>query len=628
MSSRAFPALTLSLLAAATLLSGCGMGVANTDGGTSPLAISGHIMGGNQPVTGATIQLYEAKNAGYGAVATARLPTGDSAKTTGAGGSFTITGLYHCDSDADQVYLVATGGNPGLIAGTYNDQLALMVALGPCSALPSVSNLVVNEVTTVAAVWALAPFMTAYDHVGTSSGNAVGLVNAFGMANNLASFVSGTSPGAAPAGSTIPTAEINSLANSLAYCVNSRGTAGGDPNCGNLIAATTVGTKVPKNTIEIALAIAQHPSNNVGTIIDYGGGTAVAFQPTLGAAPNDLTIAATFGLGSTARETGGMAFDAAGDLWVVATDALYELSPTGAVTNSYPSMAGNAVAIDPSGNIWVGAASKTLLQMISTLPGAPVSHTVTLDGGNDIQSLALDGNGNAWYSCTTCGTVYKYNTSTTANTGYVATGVARASSISIDPTEQVWLGSFDTSATVSVFSNGGTPVTNSPFSCGSCGDSGNVANDSSGNAWIVGRNLTRMTGTGSETNIDGIGGLFNPSAVSIDGAGNAWVTNTASNVLTEGGAKENGGLSEFTNAGAPVTPSTGYVSDSLAAPQSVAVDGSGNVWLRNSGSTDVTAFVGVGAPAATPLALAIKNGTLGSGPGGGGPGGVVTGFRQ
>jgi len=622
--SRAFPALTLSLLAAATLLSGCGMGTNPTNVGVSGAAISGHIIGGQQPVTGSTIQLYEASAAGYGSAAK---PLLSPAVMSLDGGRFDITGLYHCDFDSDQVYLVAKGGNPGLDGNPNNTGLALMAALGPCGTLPSVPNIIVNEVTTVAAVWALAPFMASYDHVGTSSGNAIGLVNAFGMANNLASFVSGLSPGAAPAGATIPTTELYTLANVLASCVNTAGGVAKDGTpCGNLYDATTVGTNVPANTIDAALSIAHHPSNNVGTIYDLGS-TVAPFQTGLSQAPNDWTVAATFGLGSAARQTGGMAFDATGNLWVVATDALYELSPTGAVLNSFDSMAGNTVAIDASGNIWVGASGKTLLEMPPTL-GAPASHTVTLDGGSNIQSLALDGNGNAWYSCSTCGSVYKYNPSTTANTGYVATGVSQASSISLDPSEQVWLGAFDVNAEVSVFTNAGTPVTNSPFSCGSCGDSGYVANDNGGNAWIVGRNLTRMTGAGVATNIDGVGGLFSPSAVSIDGAGNAWVTNTQSSVLQQSGQPEQGGLSEFTNAGTPVTTSTGYVSDSLTSPQSVAVDGSGSVWLRNSGSTNVTAFVGVGAPVATPLALAIKNGTLGSGPGGGGPGGVVSSFKQ
>ncbi len=621
---RAFPAFTLSLLAA-TLLSGCGMGVANTDGGASPLAISGHLVGGNQPVTGSTIQLYDASSTGYGTQATALLTP---AVTTGAGGIFNITGLYHCASGSDQVYLVATGGNPGLPGNVNNPQLALMIALGPCGTLPGVANVVVNEVTTVAAVWALAPFMTSFDHVGTSSGNTVGLVNAFGMANNLASIITGSSPGPAPAGSTIPSAEINSLANALAGCVNTAGGHATDSTpCGNLFDAATVGAKVPTNTIDAALAIAQHPGNNAGTIFNLGAGDAAAFQPTLPQAPNDWTVAASFGLGDTARQTNGMAFDAAGDLWVVATDALYEVSPTGSVLRSFSSMAGNAVSIDPSGNIWVGATGKALLEMPSTL-GSPATFTVTLAGGSNVERLALDGNGNAWYSCSTCGSVYTYNPTTTADTGFVATGVSRAGSISIDPSEQVWLGAFDQNSNVSVFTNAGTPLVNSPFTCESCGFAGNVANDNGGNAWIVGRNLTRMTGTGAVTNIDEVGGLFSPSAVAIDGAGNAWVTNTQSSVLLLSGQPEQGSLSGFTNAGVAVTPSTGYVSDSLTSPQSVAVDGSGSVWLRNSGSTNVTAFVGVGAPVATPLSLAVKNGTLGSGPGGGGPGGVVSGFRQ
>src|SRR5436309_5197156 len=57
MHSRAIPAISLSLLLAASLLSGCGMG---TPGASSAAgaAVQGHIMGGQQPVAGSTIQLY------------------------------------------------------------------------------------------------------------------------------------------------------------------------------------------------------------------------------------------------------------------------------------------------------------------------------------------------------------------------------------------------------------------------------------------------------------------------------------------------------------------------------------------------------------------------------------------
>jgi streptogramin lyase len=627
MQSRVFTASTLSLLLTTALLSGCGMGTAAPGGGVEGATISGRIIGGQNPVVGATIQLYEVLGAGYGK---ASHPLLSPVVMSGPGGGFNITNLYNCLSTSDQVYIVATGGDPGLGTGT-NGAIALMAALGPCSALPAVPNINVNEVTTVAAVWALAPFMTSFDHVGTSSTNMTGLANAFGMANNLVSFISGNSPGAAPAGATIPTAEIYSLGNSLAACVNSAGGVAGNNNpCGLLFTAATPPVSnptAPTDTIGAALNIALYPGSHVGDVFNVGAGVGAPFQTALSQAPNDWTIAANFVVGT--RQTSGIAFDASGDLWVDAADGLYELSPAGSLLNTF-SMAGNAVSIDPAGNIWVGASGQSLLELPSTL-GSPVAHTVLLGGQSNITGLAMDGNGNAWYSCNSCSSVYEFNPTTSSSTGFVATGVTQASNVSIDPSEHVWLGAFDNNFEVNAFNNNGTQLNNSPFSCGTCGYAGFVANDYSGNAWIVGRNVTLLTPAGTYTNIDGAGGLFSPSGVAIDGAGNAWVTNTVSTVPAPGGGTEQGSLSEFSNAGAAVTSSNGYVSDTLESPQSVAVDGSGNVWLRNSGTSSVTVFVGAGVPVVTPLSLGVKNGTLGTEPGNppsaGGPGGAVTGVK-
>ena len=92
--------------------------------------LRGSVHGGQQPVTGASIQLYAAGTTGYGTSATALLT---SPVVTDSSGSFSITGDYTCPSSTSQLYLVATGGNPGLAAGTNNAALALMAALGPCS---------------------------------------------------------------------------------------------------------------------------------------------------------------------------------------------------------------------------------------------------------------------------------------------------------------------------------------------------------------------------------------------------------------------------------------------------------------------------------------------------------------
>ena len=498
-----------------------------------------------------------------------------------------------------------------------------MAALGNCAdLLAGPTNIVVNELTTVAAAWALAPFATAFDHVGATTTNAVGLSNAFAMAQVLAGSSSGQTPGNAPAGSTIPSAELNTLANVLASCVNTTGGSANDGTaCGNrfLLAtppsgvvaagrsssnAAPAGGAAPTNTADAALDIALNPGNNVA-LINALADPAGPFQPTLGAAPNDWTVAVNFSIGN--RSTSNIAFDATGNLWVEAPDALYELSPQGAALGSFPAMAGNGVAIDATGNIWVTTAINTLAEMPPTL-AAPTVFAAPNTPNKGVDGLAIDGLGNPWYTCDTCTAVYKLNPSNdTVGTSNVA-GSVHQTNISIDTSEQTWLGNFDY-AQINVFANTGVAVPNSPFSCGTCGNAAFVTNDHAGNAWIVGNNLTRLTVGVGFTNYSTGGGLDNPTAVAIDGAGNAWVANTSNLSGTTAGS-----LTEFTNAGKPVSPTDGYVSNVLATPLSVAVDGAGNVWMRNSGAATVTAFVGAGVPVVTPLALGVKNGTLASTP--------------
>jgi hypothetical protein len=477
-----------------------------------------------------------------------------------------------------------------------------MAALGDCGNLTTSTNIILNEVTTVSATWALAHFMTAYDHVSSSTGNATGLRNAFGMAGNIASTARGSSPGDTPAGATIPSAEVNTLANILASCVNTSGPGAGTP-CDTLFTlATPSGGAAPNNTIDAALDIALNPVNNAAGIFAVAPALG-PFQPTLSVAPNDWTVAVNFSIGN--RSTSGIAFDAAGDLWVVSPDALYELSPQGAPLGSYASMAGNGVAIDATGNIWV-TTGNSLLEMPPTL-AAPTTYSAPNLGGTPNDGLALDGLGNAWYTCASCTAVYKVNAAGTYVGAYPVTGVVHSTNVSVDTSENIWLGNYDYANVNELLSGGSTPAQRP---CGACGNAGFVANDGSGNAWIVGYDLTRLTPGGSYTNYESpAGGLRNPSAVAIDGAGNAWVTNTIGvSSLTAGS------LSEFTNAGVAVSPALGYVSDSLATPLSIAVDGSGNVWLRNTGNSTVTAFVGAGVPVVTPLALGVKNNSLGSKP--------------
>ena len=311
--------------------------------------------------------LYAAGSGGYASTNTSQL---SSTVTSGAGGAFSITGLYTCPSASAQMYLVAAGGDSG--AGA-NSSLALMAALGTCSNLSSSTHVIINEVTTVAAAYALAPFMATNSgspgaSLGTSVGNSQGLSQAFTTASNLANTDTGTASGASlPAGATVPSAELFTLADILATCVNSNGSTG---ECSTLFAdATPSGGSAPQNTIDAIFDIAQNPSNNVSALYNLVNGTS-PFQPTLGATPNDWTVAINY-TDATLSGPASLVVDSGGNVWVVNTsgNSLTEFSNSGTVLSGSGYTGGGLsgprfAAIDTSGNIWITNANNSLSEFL------------------------------------------------------------------------------------------------------------------------------------------------------------------------------------------------------------------------------------------------------------------------
>ena len=154
----------------------------SSPGNASPVTAAtsphGEAFGGQQPVSGMSLQLYAAKAAAAMApAATGLFAASVPPRVRAEAFSFPA---YTCPTPSTQVYLVGTGGDPtaGNTGGNTaaNPNLALMVALGSCSSLNSGTRIHMNELTTVAAVWALAPFMsgstTSYLNVGSTSTNA------------------------------------------------------------------------------------------------------------------------------------------------------------------------------------------------------------------------------------------------------------------------------------------------------------------------------------------------------------------------------------------------------------------------------------------------------------------------
>jgi cyclophilin family peptidyl-prolyl cis-trans isomerase len=243
--------------------------------------ISGKVHGGQQPVVGSKVYLY-AVSTTYGGNSISLLKTPGFVLTDATGG-FSITDDYSCPAGS-YVYLLAVGGNPGLLDVT-NSSIALGAGVGLCSSLTSGTYLTVNEVTTVTMTSALAAIASSETQIGSSSDVSA----LFAHISVLNDVTYGTAK-ASDNNAVIPTAAINTLADAIASCVNSNGT--GAP-CSTLFSAAEVlpGKMTPVDTFQAALNIAQNPFRNVGDIYSLATPNAV-FAPTLPAAPTGWNVGA------------------------------------------------------------------------------------------------------------------------------------------------------------------------------------------------------------------------------------------------------------------------------------------------------------------------------------------------
>ena len=264
-----------------------------------PAGRHGLVHGGQQPVTGATIQLYAVGTTGDGSAST---PLLSPAPVTDAQGGFNISSTYTCPSPSSLVYIVASGGNPGLAPGTNNAALSLMAALGPCGNLSPSTFILINELTTVATVYALAPYMTSPSAIGSNAGDAAALAAAFTLASQFANTTTGTTPGTGvPAGTIVPVEQINTIGNIIASCINSPGgTSGDNTPCGTLFSLTTPPGLIPAtNTATALLHLANDPTLNTASLYNLVTPGA-PFQPSLPQVPADLSVRLTVPSGFTA----------------------------------------------------------------------------------------------------------------------------------------------------------------------------------------------------------------------------------------------------------------------------------------------------------------------------------------
>ena len=578
--------------------------------GVAPVVYTGaafvvNVTAGSSAVMGADVKLYAAGSAGNGSAGTNLLAV---AATTDATGSVTVPAKYSCPSAGAQVYLVATGGTVSGATGA-NSNLLMMTAVGRCDSITAATKLIVNEVTSVAAVYALAPFYAAGGAVGASATNLTGLTNAFATAVSLANPSAGTSPGATLPGNAVsPAARVNAVANILHACTASVSA------CGTLYSATTV-TVAPANTLDALFNLVKNPAVNVATL--YGQSLVnQAFKPALTAMPLDFTMFVNY-TGGGMNSPSGIAVDSTGSVWVANyfnvaskfTPVGASVFPTGVtgfgLNNSY------GIAIDLNDNVWipneqpvtqVGTGSVSELSPAgATLAGA----TGYLNGGlNYPLSVAIDPNGTTWvvdYGNSHLTLLSSQGVPLSGTSGYTTSLFAFPVAVAIDGNHFGWIAN-QSGSTITKVSADGQSFTN--FTC--CSGASGLAIDQGNNVWVANFygdsvSLVSNSGTVISSGYTGNGALVRPQGIAVDGAGNVWVANYRKPYLVELAG------SNSSSVGNSLSPAAGLGGDAgLLEAYAVAVDASGNLWISNQGNNTITKFVGIATPVKTPLSALPK----------------------
>lgn len=565
-------------------------------------------------------------------------------------GGFGFT--YTCPSPNALLYAVASGGN-GVESefagdpGTMNPSIKLMAALGPCSSAPS--QFVINELTTVAAVYALNAFRTisAADPLGDMTqlqGKTPAITNAFATAALLADVMTG-SPSV-----SLPTARscmqggapvncsgmgrLTALANALFACVRS---AGGSAPCMQLFGDTNNAT----DTLQAALFIARNPGLvNIQDIFSLSQ-TVAAFLPGLSAAPTDWTISLNF-TGGGMQVPSALAIDGNGNVWVTnavttvteSNKTVTALSATGMPLAGSPFFTGGGtptgIAIDGTGMVWVtsmdGSGLHPAANAVSVL--APDGRIAAFYNAGDLgllpEAIAIDGSGNAWIANLASVTVLSSAGAALFGSPITAGGLNSVANIGIaidGSSGDAWIVGNNPLA---VLSSAGVPLFGSPISVGGLNQPTAIASDnSSGNVWIAnssgGGGVSAFSSTGVPlfgSPIDAGGLNSNVNAllgIAVDGGGNVWVLSSSQQELSA----SNGATSviELSSMGLPLSPGvSGFTGGGLNAPSEqqragIAIDGSGDVWVANAGNNSVTEFIGAATPTATPLVAQIHNPT-------------------
>jgi hypothetical protein len=566
-------------------------------------SVSGTVRAGSLPLSGASVQLYGAGTSGNGSAPTALL---SAPLITDANGAFNIADGVVCPYSNSVLYLVSRGGSSA--AGAANTAAVLSAVLGTCSSLKGGQTIAVNEATTVATAWSMAPFLSAGAQIGATSTNGSGIILAAATAMNLVNIATGRTPGANfPATGTAPTTRINALANALNTCVVSTGAS--SSACVQLFAAATSRNTTPSNTLDAAMNIAKAPGANVAAIYSLQSGSN-AYLPALNAAPSDWSLFATYSGGGMNGPT-SISIDSQGNVWVANYFSVASLFSNTGVPQIPAGISGDGLlnsyggAVDVNDTMWVaneqsaGSVNNGLgsIALLSNAGSSPAQYT---SGGLNFPiAVAFDTSGVAWvvdYGNSHITLLNANGSPLSGSAGYTTASLQFPSAVATDSKCNAYVANQSSNTITRVLADGSAFM---DFIVGQ--GPASVAVDSADDVWsanFYSNSVGLVSSAGSVVSGSGFtgGGLNAPRGIAADGAGNAWIVSDHGSSVAEFASASSA------NPGAVLSPAGGLGADAkLLEPYAVAIDAAGNVWVSNYGSSTLTELIGAAAPVKTPL---------------------------
>ena len=585
-------------------------------GGTGSVAgpaLEGTVQSGSTPLANAQVQIFAAGTAGNGS---APVPLLAAALATDTNGAFHVAaGAYTCPTAATPLLIVSSGGQ----LGTQPNNAAIVFATAPgaCGGVAQGTSFVIDEVTTVATVYALRPFLAAGAQLGSTATNVAGLDLAAQTVGSLADLQQGTAPGPSlAANGTAPVAKLNTLATLLQTCASAPTAT--STACTNLFAQTSTTAGMPSNTFDAMLTIANQPGANVAALYALVSNRQF-FRPGLSDAPPDWTLAMAY-TGGGMNGPSAVSVDSVGRVWVANYGSVASLFSNFSAPVLAQGVTGYGLqesyggAVDANDRMWVsneqnsdktinnGLGSVTLLD--SNGPALSGNSLYATGGLNFPIGIAFDRNGTAWvvdYGDSHLTLLDSNGQAQSGANGYTSDQLQFPVAVAVDSKGNGWVANQSASTVTRVSPDGATFTS---FTVGS--EPSAVAVDAADNVWTANYyddSLGLVSSSGQVLSSGGLlgGGLAHPTGIAVDGAGTVWVANYRAP-----------GVSAFAGAGAqnpgtPISPAAGYGSDlGMLECFAVAIDAAGNVWFTSFGDNRLIEFPGAAAPVKTPLLGGVR----------------------